>query len=389
MFLGYAVYAADRTVLAAMLKPLSASLGLKGSYLGLLVAAQYIGVLAFVFLSGFFADKYGPWRVVLTGVLVFTAFTWLIGLAQTFPEAFVFRLLSGCGEGIFWPAAMSAVANYFGTSKGAALGIFYAGFDIGGAAGNVIGSATFAMTSDWRTAFFVAPLLGVPVVAGLILSRGALRDASGKVGRLTLGREAVALLRERQMLALMSFALLATWASVWQVAYLPYYYGKVLGFGVSSAALVAAAVLVAGLAGKVTLGRKSDSWDRRKMLTGLSLLVAGLYAVFFSTSDLAAGLASALGMGFFSAAIFPVMQALAADSSGGKAGVALGLTTSFQSVATVFATFITASLFTLGVGKAVALDAMIPAIAMAGAGFVLRDPRTGRGTPSAGKGIQP
>lgn len=383
MALGYAVYAADRTVLSAMLKPLSASLSLSNESIGLLVAAQFIGVFAVVFISGYLSDKYGPKKVVLIGVVVFTVFTGLIGIAENFPEAFVFRLLSGVGEGIFWPAAMSAVANHFGANKGFALGIFYAGFDLGGAAGNYIGGSAFALTSDWRVAFFVAPLLGIPVIFGAYLSKNAFPEASGKLGRLTLGRDAFALLRKRQMVALMTFALLATWASVWQVAYLPFYYGKVIGLGVYVSGLMASAVLLAGLAGKIVIGRKSDSWNRRRVLLTLSVLVIAFYGVFFSTSDFLLGLSSALAMGFFSGAIFPVMQALTADSSGGKTGLALGLTTSFQSVATIFSAFITASLFTIGVGRAVALDAMIPAVIMAIVALFLIDPRMRQQTSSS------
>ena len=227
MFLGYFAFTADRTVLSAMLQPLSASLGIsKTASFGVaetawLAAAQFIGVLAFVLVSGYLSDRYGHRRVILVGLAVFTAFTWLIGTAADFQEAFVYRLVSGFGEGIFWPAAMSAVANYFGRNKGLALGIFYAGFDLGGAAGNTIGSITFTFTSDWRTAFFVAPLLGIPVLAGVFASKKTFSEASTKAGTLSIGKDALALLRKKRVPAIMVFAFLATWASVWQVAYLP------------------------------------------------------------------------------------------------------------------------------------------------------------------------
>jgi MFS transporter, ACS family, aldohexuronate transporter len=377
MFLGYLVYAADRTVLSVMLKPLSKALGLTSFSIGLLVAAQYIGVLTFVFVSGYLADRYGQRNVVLAGVAVFSASTWLIGLAGSFGEAFVFRLVSGFGEGLFWPAAMSSVANYFGVRKGMALGIFYAGFDVGGAAGNSIGSLTYSLTSAWQTAFFVAPLLGVPVLAGAYFSRGAFRDASSRVGRMEIGREALSLLRNGQMRVLMAFALLATWASVWQVAYLPYYYGTVLGTSVPTAGLVAACVLAAGLLGKVVLGSKSDAWRRDRLLVAVASVMVVLYLVFFSTQDFWLGVGAALAMGFFSSSIFPVMQALAADASGGRTGMALGLTTTFQSVATVFSTVIAASLFTLGVGRGIALDALVPAVILVVVALFLKDSRGG------------
>lgn len=370
MFLGYFAFTADRTVLSAMLKPISASLGLgKAASFGIaetswLAAAQFIGVLAFVLVSGHLSDRFGHRKVILVGVGVFTAFTWLIGLAANFEQAFLFRLVSGFGEGLFWPAAMSAVANYFGRSKGLALGIFYAGFDLGGAAGNTIGSAAYALTSDWRSAFFVAPLVGLPVLGGVLASKKSFSEAATKSATLSLGRDAAALLRRRRVLVMMGFAFLATWASVWQVAYLPYYYSEALGASVPTAGIIGAAVLLSGMLGKVALGKVSDSVRRDRLLVVLSAMVVGLYAVFFSTADFLLGVGSALAMGFFSSAIFPVMQALASDLAEGKTGTVLGLTTTFQSSAATVGVLIPGALFSFGVGRALALGAMAPAILM-------------------------
>ncbi|MGP8124778.1 MAG: MFS transporter [Nitrososphaerales archaeon] len=379
MSLGYAVYAADRTVLSSMLKPMSAALGLSDLQIGLLSSAQYIGVLAFVFVAGHLSDKYGTRRIILVGVSVFTASTWLIGFSTSFYEAFAFRLVSGLGEGLFWPVAMSAVAKYFGVRKGLALGIFYAGFDAGSATGLSIGGAMFSLTTDWRYAFFVAPLIGIAVVAGVFVAKDTFARADGKVGAIALGRDALDLLKRKDIRAVMLFALLATWASVWQVVYLPYYFSKVLGLSVPLAAFVSTAVTISGGFGKVLLGGASDRWRRNRMLAVTSAVVILLYAVFFTASDFYVSVAAALTMGFFSSSIFPVMQALMCDSCDGKTGTALGLTTTAQSVPAVFSTTITAYLFSLGVGKAIALDAMIPALLMLVVALFLKDPRGVKG----------
>jgi MFS transporter, ACS family, hexuronate transporter len=381
MFLGYFAFTADRTVLSSVLKPLSAALQAnKATYYGVaatawLSAAQFIGVLCFVLVSGYLADRYGHRKVILAGVLVFTAFTWLVGYAGTFQEAFVLRLVSGFGEGLFWPAAMSAVANYFGNSKGLTLGIFYAGFDLGGAAGNSIGSASYALTVDWRTAFFVAPLIGIPVIAGVAASRRSFARAATRSQGSSFGHEALSVLKRPRAVAIMAFAFLATWADIWQVAYLPYYYSNVLGASVPVAGLIAAVVLISGLFGKVVMGRISDRVRRDRLLIMLSLAVVVSYGLFFSTSDFFLGLGVALFIGFFSSAIFPVMQAVASDSSGGMTGTALGLTTTFQSVAAVLGTLLPGSLFYLGVGRAIAIGAMLPALLTVAAAVFLMEPR--------------
>ena len=375
MTLGYAVYAADRTVLASVLAVMAPALRLTNYEIGLVGSAQYIGVLCFVFLSGHLSDRYGRKTVILIGIVVFTLFTWLIGLASSFLQAFVFRLISGFGEGIFWPVAMAAVASYFKERKGLALGIFYVGFDAGSVAGLSLGGLAYSLSGDWHYAFFAAPSIGLLVIAGAAWLRNEFRSFSEDAARIRLGRDALDLLKQRGVTLMMAFALVATWASVWQVVFLPYYFFTVLHFGILSAALFSAVVSISGGVGKLILGGASDLWRRNRMLTVIALAVLLSYALFFATSNAILALSVAIVMGFFSSSIFPIMQALMADICKGRTGTALGLTTTSQSVATVISPIITASFFAMGVGRAVALNAMIPAALTLVVAVMLKDPR--------------
>jgi len=391
MFLGYAVFAADRTVLSSLLSHLASALALTPTETGVLVSAQYVGVLAFVFVAGHLSDRYGRWKILLTGVAVFTFFTGLIGLSQSFLEALAFRLVSGFGEGLFWPVAMAAVSSYFGRSKGLALGIFYVGFDVGSFLGLNIGGVTFAITSDWRIGFYVAPLLGLPVIAGLLAGRRAVAESEAGGVTVSLGRDAVDLLGRRSVQLLCLFALLATWASVWQVAFLPYYYSNVLGLSTPLASFIASLVLLSGALGKLALGRASDFLRRKWLLLIISLLLVLMYGIFFTTSEFYAGISAALAMGFFSGAIFPIFQGMVADSSTGKVGTGLGLTTTFQSAAAAFSLSLAGALSdpkgisdvlfgttSIGFKGAITLTALIPAVLMCVLCLFLVEPqRTG------------
>ena len=372
---GYAVYAIDRTVLSAVLVPISSSLSLSNVEVGLLGSAQYIGVLCVVFLAGHFSDRYGQRSVLVWGVVVFTLFTWMIGFSSNFMQAFLFRLASGFGEGVFWPVAMASIATHFKQGKGLALGIFYVGFDVGSVAGLSIGGVVYYLASNWQPVFFVAPSIGLLVIAGIISQRDRFVADKETEKTIRLGRDALELLKRKQVLLLMIFGFLATWASVWQVVFLPYYYNKVLHFSVLNAAFLSSIVFVFGAMGKVALGGMSDTLKRNRMLALISFAIMLSYFLFFATSNPVLAFAGAISMGFFSASIFPILQALMADSCSGKVGTAMGLTTSAQSLATVISPVMTASLFVLGVGKALALDAMIPAAMAAILALALKETR--------------
>jgi MFS family permease len=375
MVLGYAVYAIDRTVLSAVLVPMKSALALNNAELGLLAAAQYIGVLVVVFAAGSLSDRYGRLRIVLVGLIVFTAFTWLVGLASSFAEAFAFRFASGLGEGIFWPVAMASVASYFGGRKGFALGIFYVGFDAGSAAGPALAGVALTLTANWRYAFFIAPLVGIVPIALALFQESRSYGVDRNVEGLRLGRDALRLVRERNVVAIMLFAFLATWASVWQVVFLPYYFNKVLHYDVIYAAFLTPVVPISGAAGKIILGRLSDDRNRRSMLALISVVVTLSFLAFFSSTGIYAVVSVAVIMSFFSSSVFPIMQALMVDSSGTMPGAGLGLNTTSQSVAAVLSLTVAASLFSAGVGMSLAANAIVSAALMAVVAMLLKDPR--------------
>lgn len=375
MTLAYAVFAVDRSVLAAVLSSMEKSFGASSSLTLFLQSAQFIGVFCFVFVAGHLSDRYGKWPVLTTGVVVFTVFTWGIGLASNYTEAFVFRLVSGFGEGIFWPVAMAWVASYFGYRKGLALGIFYVGFDIGSSGGLAIGGLSVALYHAWQPAFFIAPSIALLVFAGLPFLRNDTYNPPEGL-KIRLGRDALELLKKKNVLLLMLFAFFATWSSLWQTAFLPLYFNKVAHFSVPYADFMTIPVLASGAFGKIILGGASDKWKRNRLLLVIALIVLAFYSIFFLSLSFYVDVISALGMGFFSGAMFPILQSLIVDTCGvPKAGTALGLTTSSQSLGAIFSATFAAALASLGLSRTLALNAMLPTVVIIVIAILLVEPR--------------
>ncbi len=269
---------------------------------GLLGSAQYLGVLGVVFLSGYFSDRFGRKKIILAGVIMFTTFTWTIAIAQNFFWAFLFRFLSGIGEGLFWPVAMAAVAETFSGRKGVSLGIFYVGFDVGSVAGLAAGAFVYTIFESWRYTFLLTPLAGIPVIIGILLSRNNLETGNKMISGARI------VIKKNEIQAVMLFAFLATWASVWQVVFLPYYFYKVMHFGVLPSALLSSLVLLSGAVGKVVMGRVSDTIGREKVLLISSLLVVSSFLIFFFVSNFEVSFAGALMMGSSALPSFPLCK---------------------------------------------------------------------------------
>ncbi|MEM3684213.1 MAG: MFS transporter [Conexivisphaerales archaeon] len=360
---GYAMYALDRSILSSVLSVMETDLSLTKTEVGFLGSAQYAGVLAVVMFAGYISDLIGRKKIMLAGLTIFTVFTWMIGFAQNFFSAFLFRLISGVGEGLFWPVAMAAVAERFAGKKGISLGIFHVGFDAGSIAGVTAGALAFTFLGSWRYAFLLPPLAAIPVIVAMLLT-DEVRVRKEKEDTGSRSSAVLQVVKKKEVNAIMVFAFLATWASVWQSVFLPYYFYKVMHFSVLPSALLSSLVLASGALGKASMGKVSDLIGREKALLISSLLVVLAYLVFFFVPYFEISFGGALVMGFFSSSVFPVMQALATEYAGKMTGSSLGLTTTSQSVATVLAPALSGYLFYLGVGRALSLDAVIPSALM-------------------------
>ena len=335
------MYAIDRTVLSAVLSPMSSSLKLSNAELGLLrFGSIHWRLVRCPDCGASLSDKYGRWRILILGLSVFTSFTWLIGFASSFDEAFTLRLISGLGEGLFWPVAMATVASVYQRRKGLALGFFYVGFDIGSVAGLSIGGIAYYLSDSLEDAFFAAPAVGLIAIFGVLFIRSRLGINRNGLAWCQARTRCAQSSKRKQVIILLVFAFLATWASVWQVVFLPYYFNKVMHLSVPYADFLATPVLIAGGVGKIVLGGISDVWKRNRLLTAVSLVVVGSYLLFFGASNPYLSFFGAIAMGFFSASIFPILQSLMIDNCDGEFG-STRLSTTSQSIATVMGPIIT------------------------------------------------
>jgi MFS family permease len=104
----------DRQVLNLLVEPIRADLGISDTQISFLQGFAF--VLTYVALSvpiGRLVDRYNRMRIMIVGVLVWSATTVACGLSRNYVQLLTARLGVGAGEAALSPAAWSVLADYF------------------------------------------------------------------------------------------------------------------------------------------------------------------------------------------------------------------------------------------------------------------------------------
>ena len=152
----------DRQIVGILAGPIKAELGLTDTQLGLM------GGLAFALFYtalgvpiGLLADRKSRAWIMTVALALWSGFTALCGLAQSFWQLFLARMGVGVGEAGGVAPAYSLIADYFPPDQRArALAVYSFGIPAGSAAGIFLGG-WIASAIDWRTAFIAVGLAGL------------------------------------------------------------------------------------------------------------------------------------------------------------------------------------------------------------------------------------
>lgn len=182
LLLAYVFNFLDRQILAILKIPIKAELGLTDTQLGLMGGIAFASVystLAIPFAR--YADRGRRVKVIVAAITVWSGFTALCGWAGSFWQLFVARMGVGIGEAGGVAPSYALIADYFPPGgRARALAIFSLGIPIGSAIGLYFGG-WIATALDWRWAFTLIGLAGIPVALALWLlvpepQRGALDE---------------------------------------------------------------------------------------------------------------------------------------------------------------------------------------------------------------------
>jgi predicted MFS family arabinose efflux permease len=167
----------DRQVVSAVAEPIRREWGLGDAAVGALGTAFTLLYAVVGIPFGRLADRGRRTHILAAGVFTWSVLTALQGLARTFSQLFVLRLLVGVGEATCAPAATSLIGDLVPAEKRSrALGIFMLGLPLGLGLGYAV-SGWVAHGWGWRAAFLVAGPPGIICAVLALCLREPAREA--------------------------------------------------------------------------------------------------------------------------------------------------------------------------------------------------------------------
>ncbi|MEN8182603.1 MAG: MFS transporter [Myxococcota bacterium] len=278
LLLVYVMNFVDRQVLAILLEDIKRDLQVSDTALGLLSGLAFA---LFYTLAGIpiarWADRGSRRLIISLGLAVWSGMTALSGLTQSFAQLALARVGVGVGEAAGSPPSHSLISDYFPPERRAtALSIYAMGIYLGVMLGYLAGG-WLNQAFDWRTAFIVVGLPGIPLA---LLVRFTVREPPrglsehGPVDTRSLELAEVA----RFLLARRSFVLLVLAASCQSLtgyamlAWGPAFLGRV--HGMQSGEIGLWVGLITGLGGGLGAylgGRLTDHLAKRDVRWALWL----------------------------------------------------------------------------------------------------------------------
>jgi MFS transporter, Spinster family, sphingosine-1-phosphate transporter len=149
----------DRQIIFGVFPLVKEDLGLTDAELGWLGSAFMLLYMLASIPLGILGDRLARNRLIAVGVAVWGAATFLSGLAASYWQLFLTRVLVGIGEASYGPTATAMVSDLFPKARrGFVNGLFNAAIPVGGAIGVTLGGVV-GIRFGWRAAFL---LVGLP-----------------------------------------------------------------------------------------------------------------------------------------------------------------------------------------------------------------------------------
>jgi MFS family permease len=164
LLLAYVFNFVDRQIISVLAMPIKNDLGLDDQQLGLMGGVAFaIFYTTTAIPIAWLADRRSRVNIIAVSITVWSLFTAVCGTVQTFWQLFFARMGVGIGEAGGVAPSYALIADLVPQERRAsAMALFSLGVPIGSALGVFFGG-WIAANLDWRAAFIIVGLAGLPV----------------------------------------------------------------------------------------------------------------------------------------------------------------------------------------------------------------------------------
>jgi len=289
----------DRGSIATAAPLLEKELTLSASQMGWVLAAFYWAYAPMQPVMGWFADRFGPARVLATGFLIWSLATATTGLVTGLTALVVLRLCMGIGESAFYPSALSLMSrNVPPLQRARSTATMQFGAVVGPAIGTLAGGLIM-VRYGWR-AMFVA--MGTASMIWLVFWLRWMRRERSRQPVVHAGEDPPywLILRQRALWGGMMGTFCGNYAFYFVFSWLPLYLVNERGLSLRVMTEVASAFYVFDGASVLLAGFLLDRWItrgasfNRAYKTALALSSAGVGLCLIASSQVTGPFAAAL-----------------------------------------------------------------------------------------------
>ena len=263
----------DRQLIASFANFIVPDLGLTDTQYGFLTSLAFILFYSIMGLfMGALADMVNRPRLIAFGVVLWSIFTAVSGMAKGFVSMMIPRMFIGVGESILTPTSMSLLSDSFPSSRlGFASGFYYMGVPVGvGISLLIVGYLGEPL--GWRNCFYILGAIGFVMGLMMLLFKDRPRKSSSLDTSTTNETLAFSSILKTLKKALMnSPALVLTIAGgvfyhivLGAAVFEQLWYAQEKNFDRSSIAQITGIIsVVAGISGNLLGGILSDLWQSK------------------------------------------------------------------------------------------------------------------------------
>lgn len=328
--LGLAVFInyVDRGILPTAAPLMKDQLHLTAGQVGVLLSAFFWTYAPCQLLSGWLAERIGPFRTLGAGVAVWSMATAAFGVASGFSMLIALRLVLGVGESAAFACASKLLSERLPPDRlGMANGVITLGLSLGPAFGAFAGGMLMAGLG-WRPVFIVFGLASLLWLAPWIAA-GRLATSSAERAPRRPTPPLRAVLRQRDLWGAGLGHFAGNYTLYFVVSWLPLFLVKARGFTMAEMATLSGAIYLAyAVSGWIT-GWATDRWiasgasatlARKTFLIGGNLVTAAgmaVCAVAHGPVVIVTLFVIGISFGFVSPNLFAVGQTLAGPRASG------------------------------------------------------------------------